>query len=464
MSKNILICTENLGIGGVESVVINQAITLRKKGYKVYVLAGNGENKQKLEIEGIEIIEYNFKVVNMFDVADVDKIVSIIKEKEISEIHIHKIICIPLMLMVCGKLNLPYVYYAHDEIPEVYDWFIDNFNIYSLSIKIFLENAYKIICISENAKKYIEQNFNIENQEKYIIKRNSVNFDIYIIKQELSIKEVKKFLIVSRIAHEKIVSVKNSIKVFCKYTDQTGLDTKLTIVGDGDKKEEIEELVRNLSNKYNIQYDGAVDNVTDIINENDVILGLNRCVLEAMAIKRIAVLSGYKNLKGIITPQNIDLALEDNLSGNNLEDVSLEKQVEELVNLSKQRINEITEFNFEKLKKENDINNNLFVIENCNETTNMDYSDIYLEINKMSEKIINLKKQNDAIWKEREFFCKQNECKEKKILDLEKENNKLLEERKKLSNEIKRNTDELNVIKEGKVYKLIDKINRIKGK
>ena len=57
MSKNILICTETLGIGGVESVVFSQALALKKKGFNGYVLAGNGENKSKIEKEKIEIID-----------------------------------------------------------------------------------------------------------------------------------------------------------------------------------------------------------------------------------------------------------------------------------------------------------------------------------------------------------------------------------------------------------------------
>lgn len=457
MSKNILICTETLGIGGVESVVFSQALALKKKGFNVYVLAGNGENKSKIEKEKIEIIDCEYKVTNTFDTEEVEKVVSIIKEKKIDEIQVHKIICIPLMLMVCEKVDIPYVYYAHDELSETYDWFVNNFNIYSLSIKVFLENAYKIVCISESAKNHIEQKFNIVDSRKYIIKRNCVNFDIYTTEKELDVEKVRKFLIVSRIAHEKLISVKNAIDVFIKYTDETGLDTKLTIIGDGDKKDEIINIVNDFKSRYNIEYKGAVDNVTEKINENEVIIGLNRCILEAMAIKRIVVLSGYKNLKGIISEENIELALEDNLSGNNLKSLTVEEQVKQLMNLSKNEIEKITKSNFEKLKKENDINNNIFTIPNNEEKTKRDYSMIYSEINKLSKKIINLEEQKKKIWEERVFFSNQNESKEKRILNLE-------DEIKRLSDKNEKITNELNSIKERRIYKIVNKISQIRKK
>ena len=42
MATNLLICTENLGTGGVETVVFNQAIALKEKKNQVYILSGDG--------------------------------------------------------------------------------------------------------------------------------------------------------------------------------------------------------------------------------------------------------------------------------------------------------------------------------------------------------------------------------------------------------------------------------------
>lgn len=457
MEKNILICTENLGTGGVEAVVFNQSIALKEKGNHVFILSGDGEYRKKIENQGIEWIPYEFQVKNTFAIQDVEKVVSWIKEKNIQQIYVHKIICIPLMLMVCSKLNVPYVVYVHDELPETYEWFINNFTIYDLSLKVFLENAYKIICISEKAKQYNQKYFGVEDS-KYLVIKNSVNFDLYQCDHVIQKDLPENFTIVSRIAHEKFTSVKNSIELFCAYSDQVKFKTKLTIIGSGDKVEELMNLIEEKKENYNIQYRGATADVVSVMNENDVVLGMNRCALEAMATKRIVVLSGYENFKGILTPENIDLALEDNLSGNNLETISQESQVKQLLNLSKEKIERITEQNYKKLVEENNITNNLYTIPEDVENEKMDYESIYVEINKIFEKIRNLKQENDNIWKEREYFKEQTEGKETEITKLKKEKQELIQEKAKISEENKKDKEELIAIKNRKIYRLLNRI------
>ena len=460
MSKNILICTENLGTGGVETVVFNQSIALKEKGNNVYILSGDGEYKQKIEERGIEYIYYDFKVETTFDTQNVDKIVTIIKEKNIDEIYVHKIICVPLMLMVCSKVKVPYVVYIHDELPEIYDWFIDNFNIYDLSLKLFFKNAYKIICISENVKRYNQKRFGID-ESKYLVIKNSVNFDIYKCNNKIQKNLPENFVIVSRIAHEKFISVKNSIELFCAYSDKVQFDTKLTIIGDGDRVDELIELFNSKKEKYNIEYKGATNDVVNIVNENDVVLGINRCVLEAIAIKRIVVISGYENLKGIVKPENINLALKDNFSGNNLESLTLKEQVTELLSLSKEEIERITEENYNKIVTETDINNNVYMIQENGIKIDINYDDIYLEINKISEKMDKLRQENNSIWKEREYFKEQTESKDREIENLRNTNEKLIEEKNKIAEQNKKDKEELMTIKNRKLYKLVNKITNI---
>lgn len=461
---NILICTENLGTGGVETVVFNQAIALKEQGNQVYLLSGGGAYQSKIEEKGIEWIPYDFKVENTFSIQDVDKIVSMLQEKKISQIFVHKIICIPFMLMVCSKAKIPYIVYVHDELPETYDWFIQHFNLYDLSMKLFFQNAHKIICISENAKKYNQKYFGIED-DRYLVIKNSVNFDIYQCNHKIEKELPENFAIVSRIAHEKFTSVKNSIELFCAYSDKVPFQTKLTIIGDGDKKEELLTLLERKKEKYQIEYKGATNDVVSVINENDVILGLNRCALEGVAIKRVVVLSGYENLKGILKPENIDLALEDNLSGNNLENVTLQSQVEQLLSLSQNEMERITEENYKKIIEKADMNHNLYIIPENTPKNEIDYQNIYAEINKLSEKISNLKQENDEIWKAREYFKEQLDTKDKESENLKKKNEKLIEEKEKIEEEKnrlleenKKIKEELIAIKSRKIYKIMDKM------
>lgn len=460
MSKNILICTETLGIGGIETVVYNQAIALKKKGCNVYVLAEDGEYKNKIEENGIECIYYNFKTRDTFEVESVNNLISIIKEKKITEIQVHQIGCMPLMLMVCIKTKIPYLVYMHDALPKTYDWFIESFNIYNFVIKTFLQNAQKIICITESVKEYNKKRFEID-ESKFLVIKNSINFDEYKCTKKMQTEKLTKFLIVSRMQTEKITSIKNAIEVFCMYTDKTSLNTKLTVIGDGSEKQEIIDYINKKNEKYNIEYKGGTNEVNKYVNENEVVFGLGRCILEAIAMKRIAVISGYEKMKGIVK-NNLEQALNENLSGRNLQDLEIEKQVEEIINLTKNEIEKTTDENYQLIKSELDINNNIYTIPEETNTLEVDYFYVFQEINNFVTKINSLKEENEKIWKEREWFKNQEETKiETKNKEIQ-ELNKIIEQYKKEESKYKIQIEEVKKITDGRLYKILRKIKNTK--
>lgn len=461
MSKNILICSETLKTGGVETAVYNQAIALKEKGNNVYILSDDGDYRKDLEKKGIKWLSHQFTTNNLFDIEKAEKIVSMIQKENIQEIHVHKIICIPFMLMVCAKTKIPYIVYIHEVAPTIYDWFINSCNILNgLALKLFFKNAYKIICITNKVKEYNQKQFKLPD-DKYLIIKNSINFEIYKSNSNIEKKLPENFLIVSRLANEKWISVKNAVEVFCEYSDKTGINTKLTIIGEGEKEEELRNFIKSKPKNYKIEYKGATNEVAKIVNENDVIFGLGRCVLEAMAIKRIAIISGYEKVKGIVKPENLELALEENLSGRNLKDLSIEEQVNELLALNHEKIRNITESNYKIIWEELNINKNIYNIPENVKNIDINYDDIYLEINKISEKIKNLKQENDNVWNEREYFRAQSEVKDREIENLRKTNEVLRNEKNVISEENKNHKEELIAIKNRKIYKILNKITNI---
>ena len=77
MSKNILICGEDLESGGVETAIVNDAIALKKKGNNVYILTKKGVYTKKVESAGIENIEFEFKFINGFDFNGAKKVATL---------------------------------------------------------------------------------------------------------------------------------------------------------------------------------------------------------------------------------------------------------------------------------------------------------------------------------------------------------------------------------------------------
>ena len=80
-------------------------------------------------------------------------------------------------------------------------------------------------------------------------------------------------------------------------------------------------VIRELAEIYKLDLDKigfpdrAVWNVEDYINDADIVIGLGRGALEAMACKRIVLVHDYNGGDGLITPHNLEALQRRNFSG-----------------------------------------------------------------------------------------------------------------------------------------------------
>ncbi len=450
MRKDILICLEKLGIGGVETAVVNQAIALKEKGCNVFVIAQKGVYSEILKQNGVTCIEWEFKLENKFDNEKIEKIIRILKENNIGQVHIHQFPCILQVWYACALLKIPYVAYLHSGTKDIYEWYEKNHSLYNSLLKTFFENSYKIIAVSKGGADSNKEYYNLD-EKKYIILKNSINFNQY--KSKIEVKQIKRFIILARIAPEKMTSIKNGIELFTKYQDYSNdNDIVLDIYGDGPEEENLKKYISeiNSDNKYNINLKGATNDVQSVINEHDVVLAIGRCILEAMAMKRIAIISGNSGeepLKFIVKEDNIYEAIEQNFSGNVLKKEDLEDVVKELNNLNEYKIKEITDKNYNIIYEKLNIQNNVYCIAE-DEKDNTDYNKILWTI---------FENQNNDIEQTRSAV---NNLKEdKKRLEESIENYKT--DIDKNIHDYEKLKEEINNIYNSKRWKYINKIAKI---
>jgi len=345
-NKNILLCLNQLEIGGIETAVYNQAITLKEKGFNIYVLAKTGVYSQRLTEKGINCIPFEFKIDPFnYDLKSINKVRDVLKQNNIGQVYIHQFDCITSVFPACMIENIPYIAYLHNGVKATYDFFIKERYDYNYAIfKLYFEMAYKIIAITEMVKNENIEKFNI-SENKFIVLKNSINFDeIKLHSKEQDITTIRKFLLISRLSHEKQISIKNGIEMFRKYHLKYP-DATLTIVGDGNQEEEIKKQIEDISECVNMV--GKTNNVLKYIKDCDIVIGLGRCILEAISMKRIAVISGYSEIKDIITPENIENFLRENFSGRDAESVTFDEIVNKIENLNKEKIKQITTLNYD---------------------------------------------------------------------------------------------------------------------
>lgn len=369
--QTVLICLERLDIGGVETAVINQTIALTKKGINVIILANEGIYTKKIIEIGAKFIKWNFNIKNNISCEKVKKVIQIINVYKVTHVIVNQFPCVNDVVFACIIKKIPYTLYIHttyksfenENVNEnVYEYFKNNFKMFKKYFDVMFKYASQIVTITPISKEYLIKKYNVSD-DKILVIPNSI--DIESFRAKTQINEITNFLLISRISEEKMDSIKEAISFFDFYVAKyNNKEYKLKIIGDGNKKEDLLKYINSLKSEDKIEYVGSVSNVKNYIESSDVVFGIDRCLLEAISMKRIAIICGYDGLKGIVNSDNINLCINDNFSGRSLKSVAEEKFASYIYNLSKKDINSLVEYNYKICNEKLDINENIFFIYN----------------------------------------------------------------------------------------------------
>lgn len=453
--RTIMLCLNKLDIGGIETAVLNQTINLVKKGYRVIILATDGIYREKFEKEGAVFIEMNYSLKDTSIREKVEKIEQIIEEYQIEQVHIHQYDCINVVFFACMFKDIPYVAYLHNSIQGVLEWFEQVNCSYKELLKLYFKYANKIIAIQEKTKKGNQEKFNIQD-DKYLIIKNGIDFDKFKVEDNYIPEKIEKFLIISRFGLEKEKSILNAIDLFKDYY-KTNKEARLTIVGDGELKEKIENEIKDIKDVTTML--GARNDIAEIISQNDIVISLDRCILETIAMKKLAIISGYDEMKELITSENIEKASNNNFNGDNLKTKQNNELIEELKNIDSNKIKEIVEKNYEYAYEKLNSNKNFYIIENPQKRElSIDTIEILKNFMNMAEDVSKNILYTEKVYNDcqdtKKWFEGQLELKDKEIQDLTNEIQNKQVEKIKLQKQ-------LDSIYNSKSYKTYEKIKRI---
>lgn len=363
--RNILMCLQQLDIGGVETAVMTLCKGYKRAGANVFVAAKSGVYNSELEKIGVKFFEIEYEFLNKFALDKKEELYNFCKENDINEIHIHQYPCVLYWLPVCLEYKIPYVTYVHSIVGGAPQWFMKDFPIHRFALPIFFANASKIVCIAESTKEEIQSLFDVP-LENYMIIPNSLNmvdFDIPV-----TFTEIKIFGMAARFSEEKMLSLKNGIDLFLEYS-KVNPDSKLIIAGDGDKRRELEDYAKG----KNIEFLGPVSDMVSFFKKVDVFMGVDRCILEALACKKLSVICGYNGSINIVSSDNIDVASLQNFSGKNL--TNDDNVIEKLLSIDSDTYASITNSNYEFINDKYNVDNNLY-----NYDLNSNFSNEYVKL------------------------------------------------------------------------------------
>ena len=185
------------------------------------------------------------------------------------------------------------------------------------------------IVASNEDYNYIAKNYNIKN---IIVNPNYIDTDLF---KPMNIKKEKDIIFVGRLSKQK--NIFNLIKAF------EGLNYTLDIYGDGELKEEIEKLIKDLNIEDRIKLKGTVPNseLPKILNQYKVYVlpsfyeGMPKTLLEAMACGLVCLGTNVAGVREVIKHEEngwlVDIDTEDIKRGiiTLMEDKNLRKKLSE---------------------------------------------------------------------------------------------------------------------------------------
>lgn len=157
----------------------------------------------------------------------------------------------------------------------------------------------RIIAISTAVKNYINKNYFVFGDKIKVI-NNFIDINKWKCDYKVLMNNKIKIAIIGRLVEQK------GHYVLINALANVDFDFELIIIGDGEKRDELEKLVSDLKLNDKIKFLGAVDSVVNAIYDVDVIVqpslweGFGISVAESIAASKFVIASGVDGILDII--------------------------------------------------------------------------------------------------------------------------------------------------------------------
>ena len=297
------------GLAGAEVMCENLIYELIKLGHKVTVVSMYNYHSvitERLEREGVEIRYLNKKPG--LDLSIVAKISRILREIRPDVVHTH---------LYCAKYAIPASIVARvkHRVHTVHNIAEKENEALARKLNKFFFAHCKVIpvALSELIRYSIVKEYRIEKDNVPVI-YNGINLSKCMCKDDYSIKGSFKILHIGRFSEQKNhIGLLNAFKQF---HDKCS-DSELWLVGDGEKRSEIEMFVNENGLDSSVKFFGLRNDVYDILHDADVFTlpsnyeGIPMTLIEAMGTGLPIVATAVGGIPDMLT-NDVNALLVDN--------------------------------------------------------------------------------------------------------------------------------------------------------
>lgn len=176
-----------------------------------------------------------------------------------------------------------------------------------------------IVFSEENKKELTAQGY---NSSMIHVFPNRIDFSSYPEPdsyEQLS-NEKMRFLLVTRMDHEKINSIWTTFRLIKDLQEATGQEVELTIAGAGSLWEEVNRKAEKLQENKKIKVNmlGFIRDVPSEVKKHDFIVGKGRSVIDGMYLRKPSIVVNESDHYALVTEKNVEVLADYNFAGRNL--------------------------------------------------------------------------------------------------------------------------------------------------
>lgn len=298
------------GTGGIEKLCKDIGLHSKLDDNIFMFVHQGGIICSEMKDAGIEVIELGIQNYEIIRLAKVINGVLIDRCVDCVVIH-HPAPLIWIAVLIVQMKNIKLFVYAHNNYLEI----VEQKKWKRIIYNALLEKCNRIIAISDSVKKSFLKENPIK-KEKIFVVYNGIEISAYQSEPKVKDDGVIRLIYVGRLIREKGVQV--LIEALSELENKR--DFRLDIIGDGNYRKPLEELVHKLDLGSIVRFEGIQRNVHKYLSNSDVFIhpaiweeGFGITIIEAMSAGLICV--AFR--KGAI-PEII----EDNVSGFIINDCS----------------------------------------------------------------------------------------------------------------------------------------------
>lgn len=341
------------GVGGIE-VLCKDIIKKANWDNRICVLFDEGSIYSELKEEGYNVFSLKNNKKNIIKSAR--KLANYCKKEKIDIVTLHHggltlniIYIILYRILIREKISMKFVRYLHGSFDK-YSFGNSNNRFKNYLIKYFMQRAFDIsdmlIFISQAVKSSFEQKFKLGNNK---IVYNGIDSKFFCDIKHKNKTDLLKLIYVGRLYKTKGIPILISA---CKILKNQKVKFELTIVGDGEERENLKKQVAQYELEEFVNFVGRQNNVIDWLDNADVFIypsiweeGFGISVVEAMARGCIPITFNKGGLPEIIENGKNGFILE------NVNEEELASEIKETKELSQENKNKIIKNAIDTAKK-----------------------------------------------------------------------------------------------------------------